>query len=325
METSRRRLFAFGAAGAALAVTGTAASFGLKEVLDIRSERNQLRSEKRLMEGQFGFEAYEEDPSLTKYFAELAIEHAPLNLARKSMGVIRLNEIQGVDGRNRGSALLVDRFGIILTSYHQIKEAHDIEIQFFPEKGKVCTARAMRTFHEYPEHDIAFLKINPSFIVAHGLAPIKFATPKDIKQTATKKFYSVGFPTLINPPRLHATSCYLSRSKQADDFMKSCKVKVDGAVFRGHSGGMAFLDNKCFGLFLGSNLINAGNIASGHFSSVYAMQADYIDAFPDEAKKMGLPNFNIEEMSPGCSADVGRRVRHPIKYDWSINEPFSVR
>lgn len=152
-----------------------------------------------------------------------------------------------------GSGFLWDDKGHIVTNFHVIYKAHEVEVRM--QDGKKYDAELVGAD---PDHDLAVLRIN---ISGHNVAPIMVGSSKDLR--VGQKVLAIGNPFGLDSTLTTGIISALGRTIQSmtERYIYDV-IQTDAAINPGNSGG-PLLDS--FGRLIGVNtaIISPSGASSG--------------------------------------------------------------
>jgi S1-C subfamily serine protease len=142
--------------------------------------------------------------------------------------LIVLQSARAVENFAQGAGVIVSRSGFIATNLHIIFQANKIAVTIFD--GSVHSAQIIKLI---PEHDLALLKINPSF----ALKPIEFANSDEIR--LKDEIFNIGHSELLNNTFSHGIINGLGTTPTPENPQKESVelIQIYLKLYKGDSGG----------------------------------------------------------------------------------------
>lgn len=217
-----------------------------------------------------------------------------------------------------GSGAVIDRRGHIVTNYHVIQRAEELEVTLLNQKSFRADVVGVD-----PLNDLAVIKINAP---ADMLKPIKFGDSSSLK--VGQKVLAIGNPFRFQGTLTAGVISAVNRTvRSPNGFLMENLIQTDAAINQGNSGGPLL---NTAGELIGINTMifspTAGNIGLGFAipsSTVLRVVNDLIefgqvrrpylgirgiDITPSTAAAYGLPQGvlvqSVEEGSPADQAGV---------------------
>lgn len=232
----------------------------------------------------------------TDGFARLAAERPWVERLGRCCGLV-ITRRPGVEGR--GSCVLLDRFGTLALTAHQVEDwlveagpgrvAVEGEVRFAPTPGPLVVSGRLEQVRVAGALDLAFATLDLAPLAGAGLAPVAWGSlPAGL---AGVELVAAGWPH--GHERLHAAAgraqlfrdydqeTYTSLGHAGADGRFLCKAMARIDAHPGMSGGGVFLD----GAFVGIDNANgpADDIPDLRFTPVWAVWDAYRKLYPDRA------------------------------------------
>ncbi|MGC2618719.1 MAG: trypsin-like peptidase domain-containing protein [Acidobacteriaceae bacterium] len=231
-----------------------------------------------------------------------------------------------VPAEGQGSGFILDKQGHILTNYHVIADARNIEVQTHDKHRYTAQVIGRDRFH-----DLALLQIN-----APNLVPAVLATSKDLQ--VGQQVYAIGNPFGLSGTMTAGIISAIRSVKGPEGSPIENAIQTDAAINPGNSGGPLL---NSHGEVIGINSMIAQNGAEQNAGIGFAIPIDTAKAVlgdfqkygharrpslgvsilpigPDLAEQMGLPasyGVLIESTTPGGAAErAGLRGGNQIAY-----------
>jgi S1-C subfamily serine protease len=231
-----------------------------------------------------------------------------------------------VPAEGQGSGFVLDKQGHILTNYHVIADARNIEVQTHDKHRYTAQVIGRDRLH-----DLALLQIN-----APNLVPAVLATSKDLQ--VGQQVYAIGNPFGLSGTMTSGIISAIRSVKGPEGAPIENAIQTDAAINPGNSGGPLL---NSHGEVIGINSMIAQNGAEQNAGIGFAIPIDTAKAVlgdfqkyghsrrpslgisilpigSDLAEQMGLPASNgvlIESTTPGGSAErAGLRGGNQIAY-----------
>jgi S1-C subfamily serine protease len=231
-----------------------------------------------------------------------------------------------VPAEGQGSGFVLDKQGHILTNYHVIADARNIEVQTHDKHRYTAQVIGRDRLH-----DLALLQIN-----APNLVPAVLATSKDLQ--VGQQVYAIGNPFGLSGTMTSGIISAIRSVKGPEGAPIENAIQTDAAINPGNSGGPLL---NSHGEVIGINSMIAQNGAEQNAGIGFAIPIDTAKAVlgdfqkyghsrrpslgisilpigSDLAKQMGLPASNgvlIESTTPGGAAErAGLRGGNQIAY-----------
>jgi S1-C subfamily serine protease len=231
-----------------------------------------------------------------------------------------------VPAEGQGSGFVLDKQGHILTNYHVIADARNIEVQTHDKHRYTAQVIGRDRLH-----DLALLQIN-----APNLVPAVLATSKDLQ--VGQQVYAIGNPFGLSGTMTSGIISAIRSVKGPEGAPIENAIQTDAAINPGNSGGPLL---NSHGEVIGINSMIAQNGAEQNAGIGFAIPIDTAKAVlgdfqkyghsrrpslgisilpigSDLAQQMGLPASNgvlIESTTPGGAAErAGLRGGNQIAY-----------
>ncbi|HTV15879.1 MAG TPA: trypsin-like peptidase domain-containing protein [Acidobacteriaceae bacterium] len=231
-----------------------------------------------------------------------------------------------VPAEGQGSGFILDKQGHILTNYHVIANARNIEVQTHDKHRYTAQVIGRDKYH-----DLALLQIS-----APNLVPAVLATSKDLQ--VGQQVYAIGNPFGLSGTMTSGIISAIRSVKGPEDAPIENAIQTDAAINPGNSGGPLL---NSHGEVIGINSMIAQNGAEQNAGIGFAIPIDTAKAVlgdfqkygharrpslgisilpigPDLAQQMGLAasyGVLIESTVPGGAADrAGLRGGNQIAY-----------
>ena len=231
-----------------------------------------------------------------------------------------------VPAEGQGSGFILDKQGHILTNYHVIENARNIEVQTHDKHRYTAQVIGRDKFH-----DLALLQIN-----APNLIPAVLASSKDLQ--VGQQVYAIGNPFGLSGTMTAGIISAIRSVKGPEGAPIENAIQTDAAINPGNSGGPLL---NSHGEVIGINSMIAQNGAEQNAGIGFAIPIDTAKAVlgdfqkygharrpslgisilpigPDVAEQMGLAasyGVLIESTVPGGAADrAGLRGGNQIAY-----------
>lgn len=194
-----------------------------------------------------------------------------------------------------GSGFLWDSKGHVVTNFHVIYEADEIEVKLMD--GKIYDATIVGAD---PDHDLAVLQINPTNL---NISPLMIGSSSDLR--VGQKVLAIGNPFGLDSTLTTGVISALGRTIQSmtKRYIHDV-VQTDAAINPGNSGG-PLLDS--FGRLIG---VNTAIISpSGTYSGVgFAVPVDTVNRVVTKLinhEKVGRPGFGISLIPEHIMSRIG--------------------
>jgi S1-C subfamily serine protease len=231
-----------------------------------------------------------------------------------------------VPAEGQGSGFILDKQGHILTNYHVIANARNIEVQTHDKHRYTAQVIGRDKYH-----DLALLQIN-----APNLVPAVLASSKDLQ--VGQQVYAIGNPFGLSGTMTSGIISAIRSVKGPEDAPIENAIQTDAAINPGNSGGPLL---NSHGEVIGINSMIAQNGAEQNAGIGFAIPIDTAKAVlgdfqkygharrpslgisilpigPDLAEQMGLAasyGVLIESTTPGGAAErAGLRGGNQIAY-----------
>ncbi len=194
-----------------------------------------------------------------------------------------------------GSGFLWDNKGHIVTNFHVIYEADEIEVKLMDGKSYDATVVGAA-----PDHDLAVLQINPTNL---NISPLMIGSSSDLR--VGQKVLAIGNPFGLDSTLTTGIISALGRTIQSmtQRYIHDV-VQTDAAINPGNSGG-PLLDS--FGRLIGVN--TAIMSPSGTYSGVgFAVPVDTVNRIVTKLinyGKVGRPGFGLSLIPEHIMARIG--------------------
>jgi S1-C subfamily serine protease len=150
-------------------------------------------------------------------------------------------------GQGEGSGVVIDADGVIVTNFHVVSEAVDVEVVL--NDGRKLEGRVVGGI---PERDLAVVKVN-----ADGLEPIELGSSKDLR--LGDDVIAIGYPLGLGPSVTVTKGILSAEGRTIDPEGANAPLtnmlQTDAAINPGNSGG-ALVDAS--GRLVGINSAAAG-------------------------------------------------------------------
>lgn len=250
------------------------------------------------------------DPAMagrTRGFAQLCDSDPWVAATARTCGRV-VTYLGAVEGR--GSCILLDRFGTVALTTHQIEDwlsdadagTAQATVRFSPRPGEVAETAGLADVRFHPLLDLAFATIDPAFVAQAGLAPAVWGTlPNTVAGT---RIVAVGWA--LGHDQLHAAAglChrfhdidqeeYTSLAKSGASGRFFCKVEARLEAHPGMSGGAVFAGGALVGLDNANG--PADDIPNLRFTPSWALWDGYRKLYPARAA--------LAEFAPGPRLDA---------------------
>jgi len=211
-----------------------------------------------------------------------------LKLYPSSVNNSESNKTSDGSWAGNGSGIIISKSGYIVTNYHVIKDADDIEVEFIlNEEIQKFNAEVVQVDKT---NDLAIIKIVDMNFDGLGELPYNFKTRSSDVGT---KVYAFGYPMALSimGKEIKVTSGIISSKSGIDGNITT--YGIDASILPGNSGGPLF-DDK--GNFIGIN--SSGLARLGSETTGYTIKSSYvlnlIDVLP---KSIELPsNTKLESL-----------------------------
>lgn len=194
-----------------------------------------------------------------------------------------------------GSGFLWDDSGHIVTNFHVVYKAHEVEVKM--QNGKSYDAMLVGAD---PDHDLAVLRINPSNL---NVPPMMIGSSKDLR--VGQKVLAIGNPFGLDSSLTTGVISALGRTIQSmtERYIHDV-IQTDAAINPGNSGG-PLLDS--FGRLIG---VNTAIISpTGVYSGVgFAVPVDTVNRIVTKLinyGKVGRPGLGVSLIPDHIMARVG--------------------
>jgi S1-C subfamily serine protease len=169
------------------------------------------------------------------------VNRGVVNINTKSVQTDRFMMFE-VPSEGEGSGSVIDQKGHVLTNFHVVDGAREIQVTLFD--GKTYPARLIG---RDPDTDIAVLKIEAP---ADSLVPVQFGNSANL--LVGQRVMAIGNPFGLERTLTTGIISSLNRSLNAKRTQRTIKsiIQIDAAINPGNSGG-PLLDNR--GLMIGMN------------------------------------------------------------------------
>jgi len=261
-------------------------------------------------EEEVGEDVLAADPRMvgrTRGFAQLCDSDPWVAGAGRTCGRV-VTYLGGVEGR--GSCVLLDRFGTIALTTHQVEDwlssagARTVEasVLFSPRPGETSETAGLTEVRFHDGLDLAFATIDPGFVAGAGLVPAVWgAIPNNVSGT---EIVAVGWAH--GRDRLHAARgvCQrfhdfdqeeftsLGKSGQSGRFV--CKVEAHLEAHPGMSGGAVFAGGALVGLDNANG--PADDIPNLRFTPSWALWDGYRKLYPERAAEaVFAPGLRLDQ------------------------------
>ena len=142
-----------------------------------------------------------------------------------------------------GSGLVIDPSGLIITNYHVVRRASNIEIMMQDDRTYRATLLAFDA-----TNDLALLHVHGDFSGA-GIRAVTFARPEDL--LLGEPVVAVGNPFGLGSSVTTGVLSATNRSLREGEVVFNDILQTDAAINPGNSGGpLINLDGECIGLNL---------------------------------------------------------------------------
>ncbi|SEH60173.1 S1 family peptidase [Magnetospirillum fulvum] len=220
----------------------------------------------------------------------------------------------------RGSCILLDRFGTVALTTHQVEDwltdsgtgAIEAVVRFSPRPGEVAETAGLANVRFHPGLDLAFATIDPAFVAGAALAPAVWGTvPNSVAGT---RIVAVGWAH--GHDQLHAAAgvChrfhdidqeeYTSLAKSGSSGRFFCKVEARLDAHPGMSGGAVFSNGALVGLDNANG--PADDIPNLRFTPSWAVWDGYRRLYPERAAEADFapgPRLDFQPFPLSCRAD----------------------
>ncbi|CCG40394.1 S1 family peptidase [Magnetospirillum molischianum] len=224
----------------------------------------------------------------------------------------------GVEGR--GSCVLLDRFGTVALTTHQVEDwlssdgTRTVEavVRFSPRPGEIVETKGLSDIRLHEGLDLAFASIDPAFVASADLMPVVWgAIPNVVVET---EIVAVGWA--LGRDRLHAAQgvCrrfhdideqrYTSLGKSGSSGRFFCKIEARLGAYPGMSGGAVFSGGALVGIDNANS--PADDIPDLRFTPSWAVWDGYRKLYPDRAAEaVFAPGLRLDRqpMPLSCVAD----------------------
>ena len=212
-------------------------------------------------------------------FEQTAPSVTSITNKRRQRGIFSFNEIP----QGTGSGFLWDDKGHVVTNYHVIHEAHEVEVKL--QSGKSYDASLVGAD---PHHDLAVLHIDA---MSPNIPPVMIGSSNDLR--VGQKVLAIGNPFGFDSTLTTGIISALGRTMQSmtKRYIHDV-IQTDAAINPGNSGG-PLLDS--FGRLIG---VNTAIISpSGTYSGVgFAVPVDTVNRIVTKLinkEKVGRPGLGI--------------------------------
>ncbi len=213
----------------------------------------------------------------------------------------------------QGSGFIIDKMGHILTNYHVIADARQVEVTLSNRKKYPATVVGTDR-----AHDLAIVQIK-----AQGLNPMVLGDSHDLQ--VGQKVYAIGNPFALSGTLTSGIVSSIRRVQEPDGLTIDDAIQTDAAINPGNSGGPLL---NYHGEVIGINTMIASNVGQSAgigfaipINTAKAVLNDLvtlgrvrrpalgvrtISISPDLAEQMGLPADNgllILQVVPGGAAE----------------------
>ncbi|WP_039455141.1 Do family serine endopeptidase [Candidatus Jidaibacter acanthamoebae] len=175
--------------------------------------------------------------------------------------------------RSLGSGFIIDPQGYIVTNYHNIADADEIEVMLGDESPERYKAKVLG---KDPKTDLALLKINAK----DPLPFVKFGNSNESK--VGDYVIAIGNPFglggTVTAGIISAKARYLNNS-QYDDL-----IQTDASINRGNSGGPMF---NMKGEVIGVNTLILSTTTGGNIGIGFAMPSAIVEPIIDQLRNKG--------------------------------------
>lgn len=224
----------------------------------------------------------------------------------------------GVEGR--GSCVLLDRFGTVALTTHQVEDwlsgdgSRTVEslLRFSPRPGEIAENPGLAEVRMHDGLDLAFATIESAFVARSGLTPVVWGTlPNTVAEI---EIVAVGWAH--GHDQLHAARgvCrrfydfdqeeYTSLGKAGSSGRFLCKVEARLDAHPGMSGGAVFAGGALVGIDNANG--PADDIPNLRFTPSWAVWDGYRKLYPDRAAEAAFapgPRLDLQPIPVSCLAE----------------------
>ena len=253
-------------------------------------------------------------PALTLTEAEAAPEYTPAELNNIAVykrvvpsvvnitsTTVTLDFFYGfVPAEGQGSGFILDKQGHILTNYHVIANARNIEVQTHDKHRYAAQVIGRDKYH-----DLALLQIN-----APGLVPAVLASSRDLQ--VGQQVYAIGNPFGLSGTMTEGIISAIRSVKGPEDAPIENAIQTDAAINPGNSGGPLL---NSHGEVIGINSMIAQNGAEQNAGIGFAIPIDTAKAVLGDFQKYGharRPTLGVSTLAIG--PDLAQQMGLPASY-----------
>ena len=190
-----------------------------------------------------------------------------------------------------GSGAIIDSQGHIVTNYHVVKEARDIQVTL-PDKTK----HKATTVGSDPNNDLAVIQID----VPRGLVPIPLGTSKGL--LVGQKVLAIGNPFGLDRTLTTGIISSLGRSIETDNGrIIEDMIQTDAAINHGNSGG-PLLNTQGQIIGINSAIISPSDASAG---IGFAIPVDTVRRITDELLQLGYVRHAYLGLNPRGLLSLG--------------------
>jgi hypothetical protein len=289
-------------------------------VLGLGSVALASLSRRSLWDNPEGEDVLAADPGMegrTRGFAQLCDSDPWVAASGRTCGRV-ITYGAGVEGR--GSCVLLDRFGTVALTTHQVEDwlsgdgARTVEsmLRFSPRPGEIVETPGLAGVRMHEGLDLAFATIDPAFVARAGLRPVVWGTVPNT--VAELDIIAVGWAH--GRDQLHAARgvCrrfhdidqeeYTSLGKSGSSGRFFCKVEARLDAHPGMSGGAVFAGGALVGIDNANG--PADDIPNLRFTPSWAVWDGYRKLYPERAAEAEFapgPRLDLQPIPITCQAE----------------------
>jgi putative serine protease PepD len=219
---------------------------------------------------------------------------------------VKVTSVNGVGlGKGEGSGVVIDEGGVILTNFHVVRGAVDVDVVFNDDHGRMKG----RVIGGIPERDLAVIRVD-----ANDLDPIEIGRSSNLR--LGDDVVAIGFPLGLggSPTVTKGIVSALDRSIDAgeDGLHLEGLLQTDAAINPGNSGG-ALIDRA--GRLVGVNTAAATAAAAENIGFAIAIDEalpvirEILDEPPEERAWLGVSIASVDSASDAAQLGLDTDVR----------------
>src|SRR5713226_5852297 len=190
-----------------------------------------------------------------------------------------------VPQEGQGSGFIIDKGGHILTNYHVVADARQVEVTLHNSKKYSATVVCI-----YKAHDLAVIQIS-----APNLTPSVLGDSRNLQ--VGQKVYAIGNPFGLSGTLTRGIVSSIRSVREPDGMTIDAAIQTDAAINPGNSGGPLM---NWHGEVIGINTMIASSVGQS------AGIGFAIPISPELAEEMGLPadyGLLVIQVVPGGAAE----------------------